>query len=114
MKRDVWEVIYLEEANTDLENIYDYIDEKLVEPMIAANQARRIIDAIDGLVPMIIWHRLFEHEPWKSRGFRVMPVDNFSVFYVADEDKAVVTIVAIMYSKRDFRRHLKSPDEYEM
>jgi len=30
-----------------------------------------------------------------------MPVDNFVVFYIPDKDKAIVTIIRVMYGGRD-------------
>ncbi|WP_442872059.1 type II toxin-antitoxin system RelE/ParE family toxin [Coprococcus sp. AF38-1] len=40
-------------------------------------------------------------KPWKSRGLRVLLVDNYVVFYIPDSDKKVVTILRVMYAGRD-------------
>ena len=44
-------------------------------------------------------YRQYELEPWKSRGLRVAPVDNY--LDIPDDDKQVVTIIRVMYSGRD-------------
>ena len=31
-------------------------------------------------------YRQYELEPWKSRGLRVAPVDNYLVLYIPDDD----------------------------
>ena len=46
-------------------------------------------------------YRKYEKEPWKSRGLRVLPVDNYVVLYIPDSDKKVVTILRVMYAGRD-------------
>ncbi len=40
-------------------------------------------------------------ETWRSRGLRIMPVDNYCELYISDEKKAVVTIIRVMYGGRD-------------
>ena len=32
-------------------------------------------------------YRKYEKEPWKSRGLRVLPVDNYVVLYIPDSVK---------------------------
>lgn len=49
----------------------------------------------------------YEKEPWKSRGLRVLPVDNYVVLYISDSDKKVVTILRVMYAGRDIDNQLK-------
>ena len=46
-------------------------------------------------------YRKYEKEPWKSRELRVLPVDNYVVLYIPDNDKKVVTILRVMYAGRD-------------
>ena len=36
-----------------------------------------------------------------------MPVDNFIVFYITDNDKAIVTVIRVMYGGRDLDIYLK-------
>ncbi len=51
-------------------------------------------------------YRRYEKEPWKSRGLRVLPVDNYVVLYIPDCDKKVVTILRVMYTRRDIDHQL--------
>ena len=44
---------------------------------------------------------IYEREPWKSRNTRVVPVDNYVIFYIPDKTKKLVTVIRIMYSGRD-------------
>lgn len=45
-------------------------------------------------------------EPWCSRGLRVMPVDNYLVFYIPNKDAGIVTVIRVMYAGRDVDRQL--------
>lgn len=45
--------------------------------------------------------RAYDKEPWHSRGMRVMPVDNYLVFYVPDDEAWTVTVLRVLYDGRD-------------
>ena len=51
--------------------------------------------------------RYYEKEPWRSRGLRVMPVDNYLVFYIPYRDAGIVTVIRVMYAGRDVDSQLK-------
>ena len=42
----------------------------------------------------------------KSRGLRVLPVDNYVVLYIQTANKKVVTILRVMYAGRDIDNQL--------
>ncbi|MEG3072496.1 MAG: hypothetical protein RQM92_18180 [Candidatus Syntrophopropionicum ammoniitolerans] len=45
------------------------------------------MNAINGLDEMPLRHKLYQNEPWHSKGLRVLPVDNYLVFYIALKKK---------------------------
>jgi len=102
-----FKVIYTKLAERDLHGIYEYIALTLLEPVHAKNQSNRIIDAIAGLNQMPARFRLYEKEPWRSKGLRIMPVDNYLVFYLPSDSKKVVTVIRIMYGGRDIDEQLR-------
>lgn len=101
-----WKVVYTEQAENDLRGIYEYIAFTLLEPGIAKKQAERIIEAAAKLNEMPFRCRLYEKEPWHSKGLRVLPVDNYLVFYLPIEDKETVAIIRIMYGGRDIEKQI--------
>ena len=107
----IWKVNYTEDAAQDLQGIFDYISDVLLEPVTAVNQTDRIMDAADSLDHMPLRYRLYNKELWRSRGLRVMPVDNYLVFYLPDETKKTVAIIRIMYGGRDIDKHLNATEE---
>jgi toxin ParE1/3/4 len=106
-----WKVNYTEDAEQDLLSIFDYISSVLLEPVTAANQTDRIMDAADALDHMPLRYRLHDKEPWRSKGLRVMPVDNYLVFYLPDEAEKTVAIIRKMYAGRDIDKHLDETED---
>ena len=101
-----YEVIISSQAEEDLRGIYEYIAFELRSPQNAAGQLDRLEENILSLDTMPNRYRAYQREPWHSRGLRVLPVDNFLVLYIPDEDSSIVTIVRVMYSGRDIENHL--------
>ena len=48
----------------------------------ASGQLDRLEEQILSLDIMPERYRKYENEPWKSRGLRVLPVDNYVIFYI--------------------------------
>lgn len=103
-----WTIRYTETAFAELDGIYKYIAEELLVPEIAIGQTRRIMQAIASLDEMPLRNTLYDKEPWKSRGLRKMPVDNYMVFYCANEQTKEVAIMHIFYGGRNISRILKN------
>ena len=104
-----YDLIFTKQAEDDLRGIFEYIAFELLAPENAAGQMDRIEKTIQSLAEFPEKYRLYDREPWKSRNTRVVPVDNYVVFYISDKDTAVVTIVRIMYSGRDIDKQM---DDY--
>ncbi len=94
---DKWEIVYTGEAKRDLRCIFEYIAFTLREPEIVQNQSQRIMKAVSRLDEMPLRYSLYEKEPWHSKGLRVLPVDNYLVFYLPVVTKSVVAVIRIMY-----------------
>lgn len=103
-----YKIILTKQADTDLRGIYEYIAFTLLEPEIAARQLDRIEKGILSLDEMPERFKVFEKEPWYSRGLRQMPVDNFIVFYISKAEDETVTVIRVMYGGRDIDKQLKN------
>ncbi|MEL7564924.1 MAG: type II toxin-antitoxin system RelE/ParE family toxin [Dehalobacterium sp.] len=91
-------------ALSDMEEIYNYIAEKLPAPEAAMEQYNRIADAIEALDTFPERVKLMETEEERVLGLRQMPVDNFSVFFHIREERVIVTNV--LYSASDIAKRL--------
>lgn len=69
-------------ALSDMEQIYSYIADRLLEPDTAMGQYNRIAEAIQSLNILPERCALVESEPERTQGLRQMLVDNYSVFYI--------------------------------
>ncbi len=93
-----------DEALSDMEQLYNHIAFILLSPENAIGQYNRIADEILKLDMLPERFRIMDSEPWHSKGMRRMLVDNYSVFYVVQEDKVIVTDV--LYSASDIEKRL--------
>lgn len=96
-----YNVLITKEAEEDLRGIFAYINFELLSPQSARGQIDRIRKAIEGLNELPMRYRLVDTEPWKSRGLRVRPCDNYLIFYLVNEQSKTVFISRILYGKRD-------------
>lgn len=92
---------YLPGARNDMLQISRYIAQKLKAPQAARDLLQTIGEAIALLESYPYAHPIFRmHKPLKKET-RLLPVKNFAVLYVVDEDEKIVEIQAIVYAKRD-------------
>ena len=103
----IYEVEVSEQTDSDLRGIFEYIAFELQSPENASGQLERLEEQILSLDTMPERYRKYEKEPWKSRGLRVLPVDNYVVLYIPNSEKKVVTILRVMYAGRDIDNQLK-------
>jgi len=102
----IYEVEVSNQADADLRGIYEYIAFELLSPENAYGQLERLERSISNLDYMPKRFRKYNLEPWHSRGLRVMPVDNYLVFYIPDDEIKTVTVIRVMYSGRDIESRL--------
>ena len=97
-----YSVELMPEAIDDLQAIYDYIAYNLKSEINASAQLERIETEIEKLGLLPNGFKLYEREPWHSRGLRMLPVDNYIIFYIADSETKTVYVLRIMYGRMDF------------
>lgn len=102
-----YEVFITEQAERDIRNIYEYIAIEKQAPEIARSLVLRIEEQILRLDEMPYRFREYESEPWKSRGLRVMPVENFLVCYIPIEQYGTVNIIRLFHSGQNIEKQLK-------
>lgn len=97
----------MDSANKDLRNIFFYICEDLQSPKTAKEVLNKLLKMIISLQQLPERYRRYECEPWYSAGFRIFSIDNYNILYIPNLEKYVVTVMAIVYSKRDINEHLR-------
>ena len=102
----IYSVKISKQAENDLRSIYEYIAFELQSLQNAQGQIGRLESNILKLKEMPERFSVFEKEPWKSRNLRVMPVNNYLVFYIPDKLTKTVNIIRVMYGGRDTEKQL--------
>ncbi len=105
---DRFRVIYTPAALDDLRAIYSYIAYELKATQAAINQTNRIREQVRSLDSMPGRYNKVDWEPWASMGMHKLPVDNYVVYYLVEEEQQVVTIIRIFYGGRDVRGIIQS------
>ncbi len=103
-------IFIAQKAEEDLGEIFEYLAYKVMAGENAVWQLNRIQTAIESLDEMPLRNRVYDKEPWKTR-VRIMPVDNYLVFYLTETDLLKVTILRIMYGGRDLTNIFKGKIE---
>lgn len=92
-------------ALVDMEEIYTYIAEQLQSPENAMGQYNRIADAIESLNIFPERMKVMESEPEHTMGLRQLSIDNYSAFYVIQDERVIIT--RVLYSASDIDRRLR-------
>ena len=95
-----FKVEFSELAIESLRKLQRYIARKLFNPDAAKRQADRIMSACASLSVFPKMHRIRKIDS-KGYGLRFFPVDNYIVIYSVDEFVRTVTIMNVIYSRRN-------------
>lgn len=101
-----YEVQLTTEAENDLRGMFEYIAVKLQSPQNAAGQLDRLEQSILSLNQMPERFPVYDKDPWRSRNLRIMPIDNYLVFYIPNHEEQTVKVVRVLYGGRDIARQL--------
>ncbi|MBQ9793601.1 MAG: type II toxin-antitoxin system RelE/ParE family toxin [Clostridia bacterium] len=95
-------------AIRQLQDTLVYISQTLQAPDVARRWSKRLESRIASLCEMPFRYALVEEDPWHGEGVRKMPVENFIVYYWADDRSSTVWVIAVIYGKRDLRSALRN------
>ncbi|MEW5920954.1 MAG: type II toxin-antitoxin system RelE/ParE family toxin [Bacillota bacterium] len=101
-----YSILMTEPAADDLLKIAEYIAKELREPVTAQRLVKKIKDAVMSLAHMPFRYALVADERMATQGMRKFPVENYVVFYVASEKDRTVTVIRILYGRRNWEQLL--------
>lgn len=90
-------------AENDLREIGHYISKELLEPVTAKKVVEKIGDAILSLEELPLRNPLVTDEKLSKLGVRKLLTVNYIVFYIVSEQQRTVTVIRILYSRRDWQ-----------
>ena len=97
-----YKVLMTGPAAKDLQLIAGYIADELLEPAIAKKLVSKIKEAVMSLAKMPTRHALVADERLAAQGIRKLIVENHIAFYVKSEKDETVTVIRILYGRRDW------------
>ncbi|MEE0884463.1 MAG: type II toxin-antitoxin system RelE/ParE family toxin [Faecalimonas sp.] len=101
-----YQVKISQQVKTDLRDIYEYIAFTLLSPENASKLLSTLEKKILSLENFPKRFKLYHDKLWHDQELRVMPVNNFLIFYICDNQNQIVTILRIMYCGRDIPKEL--------
>lgn len=99
---DKYSVKLTSRALRDLDGIYAYIAESLLEPETALALVERIEEQIFSLDHLPYRCPQRRQGTYANHGYRQLLVENYTVIYRIDEEKKQVIIVTVRYSPSNF------------
>lgn len=102
---EIFSVALLDDAIDDIDGVVKYIQVELMNSIAARNINECIFATIDKLSFMPSRNRIVIAVG--QTYIRRVIVKNYSVFYYIDDSKALVHVIAVLYSRRDFRSIIK-------
>ena len=98
---DEYEIIMTPDAVEDLWDLRNYIADILLSPETALEYIRIVREEIASLSQFPARFKPMEDEPWHSRGVRRLLVKNFYVYYRIDEPRKRVSVMNVIFARRD-------------
>jgi plasmid stabilization system protein ParE len=97
-------------AQIEMRETYQYIADELHNPVAAARRISLIDEAIQSLRENPTRVALVADPYLASRGYRMLAVKNHLVFFIVRENEQAVSIMRVLYGRRDWL-HLLKVDE---
>jgi plasmid stabilization system protein ParE len=98
----IYSVLMTQVAADDLKGISRYITYDLKEPIVAKKQITNIFESIMTLETLPTRHNLVCDKTYSNKGIRKILIGNYVVFFVVSETDSKVTVIRILYSRRDW------------
>lgn len=95
-------------AIIQMQETVSYISKELLSPETADRWLEKMEKEIRALSFMPGRIPLTDEEPWHSYGVHKMIIDNFLVYFWVDEKMSTVSVMAVVYGRRDQRTVLES------
>lgn len=91
-------------AERDLENIYDYISNRLANPTAASAFLNGVADCYAKLAEMPMMFERCHDAQLKERGCRRCVIKNYLMVYRVAEDEQCVYILRFFYGAQDYEK----------
>ena len=108
----IYKIRIMKPAQIDMREIYRYIAEDLQNPDAAVQRISLIDGAIQSLKKMPYRVPLVFDDYLASKGYRMVVVKTHLVFFIIREEIKTVSVMRVLYGRRDWVRMLKVEAKY--
>ncbi len=91
-----------EPAKQDVLDIARYISAELGVPKAAFDMVDKLGEGMQSLETNPKRHALVRDDRLAAKGYRMLPVKNYLIFYKVDEQARLVDVVRILHGRRDW------------
>lgn len=99
---------FTEKAEQDLDEILHYISVDLANPAAAQDLGRKIFEQINIVRSFPDCGAIIDNEFLSDKTVRKLSVDHYMIYYKADHDDKMISVIRIVYGKRDLDGILKT------
>jgi addiction module toxin relE len=103
----MYKVRLTNQAKEHLMLIRNYYKDELKEPNVAYRLINLLKSKMMSLSKMTYRVKCVDEEPWRRYGLRKIIAKNYNIYFLIDDDKKIVNIVAIIYSRMNQDNQLK-------
>ena len=96
-----FEVEFSEQGKSDLDEIIRYISEELLSPQAAQKFYSAVNEKLVLLQSFPYLYPLYHDDRLVDEDFHFVTIGNYLMFYIVDDDKAIVSIARILYGRRN-------------
>lgn len=99
---DKYSIDITQSAELDIIGIVGYISDEFLSPETAGELLQRFHETVITLEDFPYRNGLVLDERLALQGIRKTMVDNYLIFYTINEEQKIVTIIRILYSRRNW------------
>ena len=99
---------FLPIAKKDMDDIIFYISNNLKNNTAAAKTAQNFIKEANQILEMPYSYPIYQTKGKLKQMYRSKIIDNFIMFYTINEENKIITIIRVLYQKRDISNILQT------
>lgn len=102
----MYKLVYLPIAKSDIDNIIHYVAINLQNKSAAKKLAESFIDGANSILDFPYGYSIYRPIGILKNEYRSIRIKNFLMFYAIDEKEKLVTVVRVLYQKRNINNIL--------
>ncbi|MCM1114174.1 MAG: type II toxin-antitoxin system RelE/ParE family toxin [Clostridium sp.] len=103
----MYKLEFLPTAKNDMLEIAKYISDELKNPVAALKLAENLIASAENICVFPYSNNVYTPIKSLEKEYRRIIVKNYMMFYTIDEDTKTVTIMRVIYAKRNMDKQIK-------